>query len=123
MAGLDYMFDACGFIQRYIKKTIRKLLERETNQYQDPNWVQAAELFRRVVVPCEEFSKEYFIQLAEDIIKIAEQHNYLVVYRGISGMYNKAIVKEDDSVEYLEDLDVMHYESLFQPIKNWIGIK
>lgn len=120
MAGLDYMFDACGFIQKYIRKTIRELLEREANQYQDPSWVQAAELFRRVVVPCEGYSKEYFIQLAWDIIKIAEKHNYRVIYQRIPGMYNQAVVEEDDFVEYSEDVEVMHYESLIQLIKDWM---
>ena len=40
MAGLDMMYDARGFIQDYIEKQIRELLEDPMNEYQDPNWVQ-----------------------------------------------------------------------------------
>ena len=75
MAGLDYMFDACGLIEIYIRDTIRGLLERFTNEYQDPNWVQAAELFRWTVIPCEEYLKDYFLDLAGDIIEKAKKNN------------------------------------------------
>ena len=56
MAGLDRMYDICGFIQQYIEQKIRELLEAPMNEYHDPNWVQVALLFERVVIPCEEYN-------------------------------------------------------------------
>ena len=40
LGGMNY--DAQGDIQNYIEQKIRGLLEDPMNEYQDPNWVQAA---------------------------------------------------------------------------------
>lgn len=121
MAGLDYMFDACGFIQKYISKKIRELLEKSTNEYQDPNWVQAAELFRRTVIPCEDYSKNYFIELAHDILKNAENNNNTVLYRVIPGTYNQKVISYEDVSLIPEDVNIINYESLLHEIKEWIA--
>jgi len=80
MAGLDRMYDAQAFIQEHIEKQIRELLEDPMNEYQDPNWVQAALLFERVVVPCEGYMRDLLYNLAEDIVKKAAQQNNRVIY-------------------------------------------
>ena len=80
MAGLDKMYDARGFIQNYIAQQIRSLLEDPMNDYQNPNWVQAALLFEQVVVPCEGYWMDSLYDLAMDIIKKAEQNNNKAIY-------------------------------------------
>ncbi len=71
MAGLDSMYDAHADIQGYIEKNIRELLEEDMNELQDPNWVQAATLFEHVFIPCESYMRDYWYDLAEDIVKKA----------------------------------------------------
>ena len=121
MAGLDYMFDTCGYIQKYIGKKIRELFERSTNEYQDPNWVQAAELFNRVVIPCESYSKDYFIEVAQDILKKAEMHNNRVIYKLIPGTYNQKVINYETGSIIPEGAEIMNYEDLLQEIKEWLA--
>ena len=66
MAGLDRMFDACGYIQQYIEQKIRELLEEPMNEYQDPNWVQATLLFEQNVIPCESYIMDDLYDLARE---------------------------------------------------------
>jgi hypothetical protein len=122
MAGLDYMYDACGLIEIYIRDTIRELLERFTNEYQDSNWVQAAELFRRTVVPCEEYLKDHFLELAADIIEKAKINNNKVVYKPIPGMYNQKVLKEEENSAGSK-VEVIDYENLIQEIKDWVELE
>jgi len=44
MAGDDHKADTKGAITNYIERKVRNLLEYDMNEYQDPAWVQAAEL-------------------------------------------------------------------------------
>ena len=53
MAGDDHKADTKGDITNYIEGKVRNLLEYDMNEYQDPAWVQAAELFNEIVVPCD----------------------------------------------------------------------
>ena len=99
MAGFDKMYDARGFIQNYIEQKTRGLLEDPMNEYQEPNWVQAALLFEQVVVPCERYWMEALYDLAEDIIKKAEQNNNRTIYQRIPGMYNEKIL-DANSIDY-----------------------
>jgi len=117
------MYDTRVDIQGYIEHEIRKLLEEEMNEYQDPNWVQAATLFRQVVVPCEDYMWEPLRDLAQDIIKKAESYNNRVIYRDISPMlYNQAVVDSDSiDVDNLPDgVDVIEYDSTINTIKKWM---
>jgi len=52
MAGHDHKVDTRGNIANYIERKIRDLLEYDMNEYQDPEGVQAAELFSEIVVSC-----------------------------------------------------------------------
>jgi hypothetical protein len=115
------MFDALGFIKNYIRDKIRELLDDPINEYQDPNWVQAAELFTRVVIPCEEFNEETIHSLAKDIVKEASQHNNQVVYQDIPGMYNQKIV--DFSTSNGKDIEIIQYDYLINKIKKWMEIQ
>lgn len=72
MAGLDRMYDTRGDIQGYIEHKIRELLEEPMNEYQDPNWVQAATLFEQLIVPLDIYIKDGLLNLAYDIVKKAE---------------------------------------------------
>ncbi len=122
MAGLDRMYDACGFIQQYIKQQIRELLEDPMNEYQDPNWVQAALLFEQVVIPCERFFMDELYTLASDIVKVAEQNNNKVIYQQVSGMYNEKILDVDsnDIITPSKDKRIDEYDEEIENIKNWM---
>jgi len=117
IAGLDRMYDTQGDIQLYIEKKIRGLLEDPMNEYQDPNWVQAATLFTHVVAPCEDYRYESLYELAKDITKKSELHNNQVVYQNIPGMYNQKVIDPNDLTE---DCEVFTYDSLIDSIKKWM---
>jgi len=70
MAGDDMKCDTQGNIENFIEKKIRALLEDPMNEYQDPNWVQASELFAEIIVPCGSvyFAHEGLLTLAKDIV-------------------------------------------------------
>lgn len=123
MAGLDMIYDASGFIQQYIERRIRELLEDPMNELQDPNWVQATLLFERAVAPCEEYRAEELYELAGDIVKKADQHNSRVVYQRIAGMYNEKIIKADsiDTYNLSKDIRAVDYEKNIENIKKWIA--
>ena len=125
MTGLDRMFDACGFIQKYIEQKIRELLEDPMNEYQDPNWVQAALLFEQTVIPCERYIMDDLYVLANDIVKVAEQNNNRVIYQQISGMYNEKIVDGNSSniISQSEDRRIAEYDENIENIKNWMRKK
>lgn len=53
MASDDHKANTKGQISNFIERKVRDLLEYDMNEYQDPAWVQAAELFNEIVVPCE----------------------------------------------------------------------
>lgn len=122
MAGLDKMFDARGFIQNYIVHQIRGLLEDPMNEYQDPNWVQAALLFEQVVVPCEAYMMDWLYNLAKDIVKKAEQNNNRVIYQGIPGIYNEKIVDANsvDDNNLPDNVKMRDYEKTINNIKKWM---
>ena len=71
MAGSDHKFDVRGDIANQIALKIRELLETPLNEYQDPAWVQAVELFVEIVAPCEAYSSETLYDLGVDITKEA----------------------------------------------------
>ncbi len=122
MAGLDRMYDACGFIEQYIEQQIRVLLEDPMNEYQDPNWVQAALLFEQVVIPCERFFMDELYTLASNIVKVAEQNNNKVIYQQVSGMYNEKILngKSSDINSSSEDKRIENFDEKIGNIKNWM---
>jgi len=122
MAGLDRMYDARKSIQKYIEQQIRGLLGDPMNEYQDPNWVQAAILFEQIVVPCEAYLADWIYDLAEDIVKAAEQHKNRVAYQEISGMYNEKIIDINsiDMDNPPDNTDVREYGNIINKIKNWM---
>ena len=123
MAGLDRMYDAQADIQGYIEKSIRELLEEDMNELQDPNWVQAATLFNYVVIPCESYIRDYLYDLAEDIVKKAEQHDNRVVCQNISPrLYNQKVIDSHsvDVNNLPEGVNVVEYGELIKKIKTWI---
>ena len=125
IAGLDRMYDTRVDIQGYIEHEIRKLLEEELNEYQDPNWVQAATLFRQVVVPCEDYMWEPLYDLAKEIITRAKSNKNRVVYRDISPrLYNQAVVDSDsiDVDNVPEGFDIVEYDSTIESIEKWMKL-
>ena len=119
MAGDDHKMDTKGGIENFIEQKVRELLEYDMNEYQNPAWVQAAELFNEIVVPCSSYYSEGLYTLGIDIVKEAENHSCHVAYRRISGMYNvKQISENDDSVEKIDDFD---YSKTVNSIKEWIA--
>ena len=123
MAGLDRMHDAQADIQGYIEKSIRELLEEDMNELQDPNWVQAATLFEHVIIPCESYIRDYWYDLAEDIVKKAEQHDNRVVCQDISPrLYNQKVIDSHsvDVNNLPEGANVVDYGDLIEKIKKWM---
>ncbi|KKM70413.1 hypothetical protein LCGC14_1441050 [marine sediment metagenome] len=118
MAGSDMLFDARCNIEEFIEQKTRGLLEDPMNEYQDPNWLQAAMLFEQTVIPCERYRKNHFLELAKNIVDKAGQHNNQVIYQKIPGMYNEKII--DPRMDLPDDVDVFNYDSLINTIKEWI---
>ena len=124
MAGLDRMSDAHGFIENYVEQQIRELLEDPMNEYQDPNWVQAALLFEETVVPCESYTAEYLYKLAQDIMKKAEEHGNKWISQVIPGMYNEKIIDPTsiDMDNIPDGVNVQDYKKTVENIKKWMEI-
>ncbi len=123
MAGLDRMYDTRGDIQDFIEQKIRELLEELMNEYQDPNWVQAATLFEQLIVPLDIYIVDDLLKLAQDIVIKAENHNNRVVYKDISPMLYNQEVTDSTSLDLNnlpEDVNVVEYDDLIEKIKNWI---
>ena len=122
MTGLDRMYDAQGFIQNYIEQKIRELLEDPMNEYQDPNWVQAALLFERAVVPCEGYTMEHLYKIAQDIVDKAEQYDNRWVSQVIPGMYNEKVIDPTsiDMDNLPNGVEVREYKDTVNSIKKWM---
>ena len=118
MAGDDHKHDTKGDIANYIEHRIRSLLEYDMNEYQDPAWVQAAELLKEIVVPCEVFYSEGLYNLGTDIVKEAEENGSQVVYQKIPGMYNVKQASEDEFSE--EEVDIFDCSKTINSIKTWL---
>ena len=98
---------------------MRKLFTMDMNEYQDPTWVQAAELFDEVVVPCESYHSEGFYTLGIDIVKEAEKHGCKEAYQKIPGMYNVKLASgQESSKGQVEEFD---YSATMGSIKEWIA--
>ena len=119
MAGDDHKADTKGDITNYIERKVRNLLEYDMNEYQDPSWVQAAELFNEIVVPCESYYSKGLFTLGNDIAKEAETHGCRVVYQRIPGMYNVKQVSDDDYSD--QKIDTFDYSRTVSSIKAWIA--
>ena len=122
MAGLDHMYDARGFIQNYIEQKIRDLLEDPMNEYQDPNWVQAALLFDRIVVPCEWYGVEQMYILAQDIVTKANNHGNKWILQVIPGTYNEKVINPNsiDMENIPKGIEVREYDDNIDRIKKWM---
>ncbi len=122
MAGLDRMYDTRGFIQLYIDQKIRELLEESMNEYQDPNWIQAATLFNQLIVPLDICIMDGLVKLAQNIINAAEKNNTQVIYQDIPGMYNQKTVDEKsiENDKLPDNVQVIKYDEIVNNIKKWI---
>lgn len=92
------------------------------NEYQDPNWVQAALLFEQVVLPWEEYTSDGLYDLANDIVEIAGQHNNRVIYQRIPRMYNEKIIEAEsiDINNLSDDTRIIKYDTNIEKIKKWM---
>ena len=122
MAGLDNMYDTRGDIEEYIEQKIRDLLEESMNEYQDPNWVQAATLFEQLIVPLDIYIMDRLVKLAQDIINNAELNNVQVIYQDIPGMYNQKTLdgKSIENDKLPDNIQVRKYDEIVDNIKKWI---
>ena len=123
MAGLDRMYDTRGDIENYIEQKIRELLEEPMNEYQDPNWVQAATFFDQLIVPLDFYIMDGLLNLANDIVKRAEKYNNRVVYKDISPMlYNQEVIDSTslDLNNLPDGADIIDYNYIIDKIKKWI---
>lgn len=108
--------DAQGLIENFMEKKIRGLLEDPMNEFQDPNWVQAAKLFAEIIVPCGSvyFAYDGFVELAEDIVKKAKEHKCQVIYYYGRG-YNA--VANNPNIEGFTRKEEVDYTHIIQDIK------
>ena len=118
MAGNDRKCDVRGDIANQIALKIRELLETPLNEYQDPAWVQAAELFVEIVIPCEAYSSEALYDLGVDIANSAEKRGNRAIYQAITGMYNRRVVPSSTNVGI--DTEVVDYSKKIESIRSWI---
>ena len=119
MAGSDHKFDVRGDIANLIALKIRELLETPLNEYQDPAWVQATELFVEIVAPCEAYSSKALYVLGVDIAKEAEKRGNRATYQAIPGMYNERLVS--NSISAGEDVRAVDYSKKIESIKSWLS--
>lgn len=119
MAGNDRKFDVRGDIANQIALKIRELLETPLNEYQDPAWVQATELFVEIVVPCEAYSSETLYDLGVDIAKEAEKRGNRSTYQTIPGTYNERLVPSSISAD--GDTRAVDYSKAVESIKSWLS--
>ena len=119
MAGNDHKCDARGNIANHIAIKIRELLETPLNEYQDPAWVQAAELFAEIVVPCEAYFSEALYDLGVDIASSAEERGNQATYQGIPGMYNRRAIP--DFVSATDRSEVIDYSKTIGLVKAWLS--
>jgi len=101
MAGNDHKMDTQGNIANFIERKVRDLLEYDMNEYQNPAWVQAAELFSEIVVPCVGYYSEGLYTLGIDIVKEAEKQGYRVRYQRSSIFYGKKRITSLERVAYI----------------------
>ncbi|NHJ20733.1 MAG: hypothetical protein EAX91_07325 [Candidatus Lokiarchaeota archaeon] len=118
MAGTDHKIDARGRIQNFIEQKVRHLLESNMNEYQDPTWVQAAELFNETVVPCEFYFSEGIYKLALEIVKEAERNSCRFAYQKIPGMYNVKFVSGKDKSN--NNFNYFDCSRTINSIKKWM---
>ncbi len=119
MAGDDHKHNSKWDIVNCIERKVRDILEYDMNEYQDPAWVQAAELFNEIVVPCESYCSGGLYALGIDIVKEAENHGCRAVYQRIPGMYNLKLVSGDDYSE--DEVDKFDYSKTVNSIKAWLA--
>ena len=101
MAGSDIKYNTRLVIADFIVLEVRKLLEGEMSEFDDPGWVQAAELFAEIVVPCDNYYSEDLMALGFDIVKEAEDHDCRTTY----------IAVETEVIDYTETIN---------SIKQWL---
>ena len=118
MAGDDHKHNYKWDIANYIEQKIRELLEYDMNEYQDPAWLQAAELFNEIIVPCEIFCSGGLYTLGVDIVKEAEKHGCQVVYQRIPGTYNAKSISGNGYKE--GEVDTFDGTKTVNSIKLWI---
>ena len=119
MAGNDHKCDTRGNIADQVAIKIRGLLETLMNEYQDPAWVQAAELFVEIVAPCEAYSSESLYDLGVDIANSAEERGNQATYQAIPSMYNRRVIP--DFVSASDDSEVIDYSKTIGLVKAWLN--
>lgn len=92
MAGSDCKYNTKLEITDFIGLKVRELLEGDISEFDDPAWVQAAELFAEIIVPCNNYYTENLMALGFDIVKQAESNKYRVSYSAV----------ETESIDYKE---------------------
>ncbi|MBA7589341.1 hypothetical protein ES708_31423 [subsurface metagenome] len=119
MVGDDRKFDVRGGIANLIALRIRELLETSLNEYQDPAWVQATELFVEIVVPCEAYSSEALHDLGVDIVNEAKKRGSQAKYQAIPGIYNRKTMS--GSISAGSDTEVVDYSKKIESVKSWVN--
>lgn len=119
MAGNDMKCDALGSIEDFIEEKIRGILEYPMNEYQDPNWAQAAEIFSDIIIPCGSvyFTHDRFLELGKNIVKKAKENNCQVIYYYGCG-YN-AVVNNPHIKGFTREQKV-DYTYIIQNIERWV---
>lgn len=116
------MFNDRREILDYMEHKIRRLLDEPLNEFQDPNWVQAATLFEQMIIPLDIYIMNGLLNLAQDIVKKAENNKNQVIYVSNLEMYNQEIldVHPIETAPYPEGIQIIKYDEMVNNIKKWI---
>lgn len=108
-----------GLIENFMEEKIRGLLEYPMNEFQNPNWVQAAELSAEIIVLCGAvyFAHDGFVGLAGNIVKKAKEHNCQVAYYYGSG-YNA--VANNPNINGFTRKEEVDYTHIIQDIEEGV---
>jgi len=78
MADFDKLMDRKGTILNFIEDQARDLFYGETTPYDFPAWAQTALLFEHAIIPCRYYPHESLLELAQEVITIAESKGCVV---------------------------------------------
>ena len=74
MADFDKLSDTKGTIINFIEERVRELFYGGGTEYDFSPWIQAAQLFEQVIIPCDYYVPETLLEFAQDVINEAKSH-------------------------------------------------
>lgn len=107
MADDDKLCDARGRIINVITDEISNLFTGERTPHNWPQWVQAAMLLEKAVIPCDYYVPEKLIEVAKNIVEEGKRYGPKVEYYQVKDGKKINVIVED-------------YTALITIIQEWI---